>query len=253
MSPEQCAGRGNIDARSDVYALGIVLYEMLTGHVPFKGEGFGDIVVAQLTETAKLPSELRKDIPPELDAIVMKAIAKEVDGRFQSMEEFGVALGDPAAFVASPSAVVKIAQVAAAPTAAVPVVTLDDKSGPRAAVQSQSDAATLVSVKKKADTTLSGAASESAVRDPARKRPGGRRAMLFGAVGVAAAAAAVLTVIKLGGGSAMVTPTVTPPPVIAPKPAATVTAPKPPETVEVALKSDPAGAQVVRSDGVVVG
>ena len=257
MSPEQCAGRGNIDARSDVYALGIVMYEMLTGHVPFKGEGFGDIVVAQLTETAKLPSELRTDIPPELDAIVMKAIAKEVEGRFQSMEEFGVALGDPAAFAASPSAVAKIAKVAAAPTAAVPVVapvaTIDDKSGPRAAVKSPSDVATIVAVKKKADTTLSGAASESAVRDPAPKRAGGRRAMLFGVVGVAAAAAAMLTVVKLGGGSATVTPPVTPPPVIAPKPAATVTAPKPPETVEVALKSDPAGAQVVRSDGVVVG
>ena len=231
------------------------MYEMLTGRVPFTGEGFGEILVAHLTETAEAAvGAATRTCRPSSRAIVMHAIEKDRNRRFQTMEEFGVALGDPAAFAASPSAVAKIAKVAAAPTAAVPVVAVDDKSGPRAAVQSQPEAATLVSVKKKADTTLSGAASESAVRDPAPKRAGGRRALLFGGVGVAAAAAAVLTVVKLGGGGATVTPPpVTPPPVIALKPAATVTAPKPPETVEVALKSDPAGAQVVRSDGVVVG
>src|SRR6185312_12371043 len=130
MSPEQCAGRGNLDARSDIYALGIVMYEMLTGHVPFKGEGFGDIVVAQLTETAKKPSELRADVPPELDAIVMKAIEKETSARFQSMDEFGLALKDPAKFAASPSLVAEAGAMSAAPTASVAVVS-DTPSGPR--------------------------------------------------------------------------------------------------------------------------
>ncbi len=251
MSPEQCAGRSNIDARSDIYALGIVMYEMLTGHVPFKGEGFGDIVVAQLTETAKKPSELRKEIPPELDAIVMKAIEKEPDARFQSMEEFRVALKDPAKFAESPSAVAQLGAVMAAPTAAVPAV--EDKSGPRAAVQSQPEAVTLIASKKKKDTTLSGAASESAVREAASpsRAGGGRRGLVFGGIGVVAAVAAVLAIVKFGGASspppapAMVAP--------APKPVAAVAAPKPPEQVVVALKSDPPGAQVVRTDGVIVG
>jgi len=263
MSPEQCSGRGNIDARSDIYALGIVMYEMLTGHVPFKGEGFGDIVVAHLTETAKKPSELRADVPPELDAIVMKAIAKEVEARFQSMEEFGVALSDPEAFAASPSAVAQIGAAAAAPTASVPVI-VDAPSGPSGPTSaSKTDAATVIAAKKKADTTLSGAASESAVREPApaattARAAGGRRVAVIGGAAVAVAAVAVVALLKLGGGSAATTtpptPTVTTPaPLPAAAPIAAVTAPKPIERVEVALKSDPLGAKVVRTDGVVVG
>ncbi len=253
MSPEQCAGRGNIDARSDVYALGIVMYEMLTGHVPFKGEGFGDIVVAHLTEAAKPPSALRPDVPPELDAIVMKAIEKEVDGRFQSMEEFGVALSDPAAFARSPGAVAYFGAVAAAPTTSVPAIN-DAPSGPTVApVASAPDAATIIATKKKADTTLSGAASESAVREPARG--GTRRAAVIGAGAVAVVAAAgVVAFLKLGGGAAATTPAVTvaaPPAVAAPVAAAPQA--RPPEQVEVAVRSDPPGAKVVRTDGVIVG
>jgi serine/threonine-protein kinase len=252
MSPEQCAGRGTIDARSDVYALGIVMYEMLTGHVPFKGEGFGDIVVAQLTETAKKPSELRADVPPELDAIVMKAIEKEASARFQSMDEFGLALKDPAKFAASPSLVAEKGAIMAAPTASVPVIS-DTPSGPRSVATT--DQATLIATKPKANTTLSGAASESsAVREPAPAKSGnGKRVAIIGGVAAAVAAAGLVAVLKLGGGGSAAQPqaTVTPPPVTAP-PVAAVAPPKV-ENVEVALKSDPPGAQVVRADGVIVG
>jgi serine/threonine-protein kinase len=250
MSPEQCAGRGNIDARSDVYSLGIVMYEMLTGTVPFKGEGFGDIVVAQLTETAKKPSELRADVPPELDAIVMKAIEKDTSARFQSMDEFGIALKDPEKFARSPSAVAEAGAVAAAPTAAVAVIN-DVPSGPKAA--SITDQATLIATKPKANTTLSEAASESAVREPAApaKTGNGRRIAIIGGLAATVAAAAIVAVLKLGGSGTVAQATVTPPPVT-PPPVAAVAPPKI-EEVEVALKSDPPGAQVVRSDGVVVG
>ena len=259
MSPEQCSGRGNIDARSDIYALGIVMYEMLTGTVPFKGEGFGDIVVAHITETAKKPSELRPDVPPELDAIVMKAIEKEVGARFQSMEELGVALSDPTAFAKSPEAVAYLGAVAAAPTTSVPVIA-DSPSGP--ASKSNSDAATVIAAKKK-NTTLSGAAAESsAVREPGATTPGrgaGRRVAIIGATAVAVAATAIVAVLKIGGGGAATPPqatqpsATTPAPVPAAAPIAAVTTQKAPEQIEVALKSDPAGAKVVRTDGVVVG
>ena len=291
MSPEQCAGRSRIDARSDVYALGIVMYEMLTGQVPFKGEGFGDIVVAQLTETAKKPSELRPDVPSELDAIVMRAIAKEVEARFQTMDEFGAALADPQKFAATPAANAELGAAAAAaaatsgvtmpgsatirptptgaltapmpaPNAAMPVMgtpgavtaRLDGSpSGPVRAA-SVTDAATVLAVKKK-DTTLSGAASESAVRAPTKAPGGGRRAAIFAGASAVVVAAAVLAFVKLGGGGATVTPPEPKPqpPVVTSPTVAAVATPKKIEQVEVDVKSDPAGARVVRADGVVVG
>src|SRR2546421_424107 len=56
MSPEQCEGKGLIDHRSDVYSLGVVMYELLTGQVPFPGEGFGEILVAHLMKMPEPPS-----------------------------------------------------------------------------------------------------------------------------------------------------------------------------------------------------
>ncbi len=59
MSPEQCEGKGHIDHRSDIYSIGVVMYELLTGRVPFPGDGFGEILVAHLTKTPDPPSAPR--------------------------------------------------------------------------------------------------------------------------------------------------------------------------------------------------
>ena len=172
------------------------------------------------------------------------------------MEEFRVALGDPAKFAASPEQVAQIGAAMAAPTASVPVpVIIDSPSGPRSA--STTDQATLVATKK-AITTLSGAAAESsAVREPAAKPAGGgRRAAIIGGTAALVAAAGVIAVLKLGGGGAAQQPpaTVTAPPVTTPAVTTPAVAPPPKiEKVEIAVKSDPPGAQVVRSDGVIVG
>src|SRR5262249_1917420 len=86
MSPEQCEGKGLIDWRSDIYSLGVVLYEMLTGLVPFPGEGFGEVLVAHLTQEPPPPST-HCEVPRGMEVVVMRALRKDRTQRYQSMDE----------------------------------------------------------------------------------------------------------------------------------------------------------------------
>jgi len=98
MSPEQCEGRDTVDLRTDVYALGIVIYEMLTGRVPFIGEGYGEILVQHLTQRPAPVSQFRM-LPAHVEAVVMKALEKRADMRYPTMEEFMRAMSDPVGYV----------------------------------------------------------------------------------------------------------------------------------------------------------
>jgi serine/threonine-protein kinase len=86
LSPEQARG-APVDQRSDLYSLGIVLYEMLTGKVPFTGDTPVEIAMKHLSQVPDPPSKLRPNIPHDLDAVVMRAIAKDPDQRYGSAEE----------------------------------------------------------------------------------------------------------------------------------------------------------------------
>ncbi|MDQ4018998.1 MAG: PASTA domain-containing protein, partial [Actinomycetota bacterium] len=91
LSPEQARG-APVTAASDLYSVGIVLYEMLTGKTPFNGDTPVEIAMKHLNEAPRPPSELRPEVPPELDQIVLRALAKDPHERYQTAEEFSADL-----------------------------------------------------------------------------------------------------------------------------------------------------------------
>jgi serine/threonine-protein kinase len=91
LAPEQVEGR-TVDARSDVYALGIVLYEMLTGEAPFPVTTELATATARLLSDPPAPSALRRELTPAIDAVVGRALARDPDERFASAADFATAL-----------------------------------------------------------------------------------------------------------------------------------------------------------------
>ncbi len=115
MSPEQAQGLAT-DQRTDVYAVGTVLYEVMTGRTPFVGENFMQILSSQVYDAPPRPFQVRPDadVSPELDKVIMKTLAKDPKRRYQTIRELASALA--AVSVAGDAAI----------TAGIPVMTAED-------------------------------------------------------------------------------------------------------------------------------
>ena len=126
LSPEQARG-APVDQTSDLYSVGVVLYEMLTGQVPFTGDTPLEIAMKHLSEVPVPPSELRPEVPHDLDSVVLRALAKDPHERYQSADEMDADLArvaeglpvDPETETAATAVLSGSGVLAAAPTSVI--------------------------------------------------------------------------------------------------------------------------------------
>lgn len=113
MSPEQCE-EGTIDARTDVYALGVMAFEFVTGRLPFEGKGVTQLLLAHLRESPPRPSALAP-VHPALEEAILRALEKDPAARFPSMEAFAAALGAAPFEAAAPTTTAPAAEARPTP------------------------------------------------------------------------------------------------------------------------------------------
>ncbi len=111
MSPEQCLGEESLDHRSDIYSLGVVTYLLLTGRLPFQEASLGRLIMAHVNDVPVAPSSLAPQISRAMSAVILKAMAKKPQDRFQTMKDFKGALDDAAGFERTPPPVLRSANM----------------------------------------------------------------------------------------------------------------------------------------------
>jgi tRNA A-37 threonylcarbamoyl transferase component Bud32 len=246
MSPEQCEGKANIDHRADIYSLGVILFEMLTAKVPFGGEGYGEIIVKHITAPVPSPRAINPLLQPSVEAVIMRALAKRREDRFQSMEELAKALLDPETYAATapafdPHAFSKQPTAVMEPAGATPIGRADSVvSGQVLYGNAEPE---LGARPAPIPSTFRHAAGELTPVDeddfdapkPRRKAP--LLLAALGAMAVAAAAAYHFT----QGSPAEQPPSPAPTVVTRPMPAT-------PKTIKLSFASDPTGATVLNKD-----
>jgi serine/threonine-protein kinase len=101
MAPEVCESRKAIDHRADIYSLGVLIFQMMTGRLPFDAASMGGVLIKHVTEPPPAPRGINPAIPPSVEQIILRCLAKQPEARFQSMGELRQALLDPEGYLAS--------------------------------------------------------------------------------------------------------------------------------------------------------
>jgi serine/threonine-protein kinase len=232
MSPEQCEGKTEIDYRADIYSLGVLIFEMLTGKVPFGGEGYGEIIVKHVTMPPPSVRTVVPELPEYMDAIMYRVLAKDRDQRFQTMADLREALLDPERYASSAPEIGIPEDLSGIARAAAPMARADIEA--RSALQ---DPANILTPPPPGGTP-SGRGELIGNIDNLIRTKQGSRAVLF--IGIACATLAAFLLI---GGRRNDTRH--------PIPAASL--PLHPATVRVNFNSDPDGAVISRADGKTLG
>lgn len=121
LAPEQCTITGKIDNRTDIYSLGVILFEMLTGKVPFTDDNGTDLMIKQAQDPPPPITAFRNDLPDEVDEILLTALAKNPEIRYQTVDEFANTLNQVSLLVSDYGEEETVVSQRFAPNNAVPV------------------------------------------------------------------------------------------------------------------------------------
>ncbi len=220
MAPEQCRGV-TVDLRADLYSLGCMLFEMLSGRVPFAGEGVGDVLAAHIHVAPPTLRSLGVELIPEAEALVMQLLAKDPGHRPQSADQLIQAIDALTAVLGRP----KVSALVSQPTIATPYV-------PHGSAPSLPP-----------PTTLGGSAGSYAIPHTAVTQPGSRKGLWMGIGGVVIAGVVAIAVVVSSGGGKDGKPAADQP-VAAAKPEPEAPKPDPEPKPEPEVKPEPVAPKV---------